>query len=227
MEFKYWSCPGRTAAHCGASFLGLHFELTGGVATLVPEGGLFNKKLSKQKDESHGTKVDFIKRWLWTEAIGPVLQVVLLPCAAASERRRTPISFDQRLRCMGLPLYLGTWAIFSTYKNCYVVVKRHWALRGFYCSESSLFHLVSGCLAVFVFVFWSLFCFRFFLHFTCSLTIWEQVIVFSTKMCGPPWPSIGWVLLGSPCNTCNPPRIITLPSPSGEMSDYAARCVFG
>ena len=39
--------------------------------------------------------------------------------------------------------------------------------------------------------------------------------LFSTKMCGRTWPSVGWVLLGSPCNTSYPPRITILPSPSG------------
>ena len=58
---------------------------------------------------------------------------------------------------------------------------------------------------------------------------WEmapgEVVFFFTKMCGPPWPCSGWVLLGGSGNTCKPPRITPLPAPSGEMSDYAARCV--
>ena len=35
------------------------------------------------------------------------------------------------------------------------------------------------------------------------------------------------VLLGSSDNTCKPPRTTPLPAQSGEMSDYAARCVSG
>ena len=42
-----------------------------------------------------------------------------------------------------------------------------------------------------------------------------EAILLLAKMCWPPWPSLGWVLLGGPCNTGWPHRIATFPSPSG------------
>ena len=40
-----------------------------------------------------------------------------------------------------------------------------------------------------------------------------EAILFLAKMCWP-WPSVGWVLLGGPCNTGRPQRIAVFPSPS-------------